>query len=383
MSKVVLEDIRAKDVEAFSRQESTPGPWGSVIPISFSRARAWARNPHANPDDVVLIVARMDGHCAGYIGLVPSRLQIHDRLEAINWVSTFFVPQGLRNQALGYLLLKRAISIGRPLAVVEPSAAAEKLSLAVGFKPLPYVHYLELDLLRDRNWLALPLRAIRRTLTDNDRRIPPSLDAAIAACSRPTAYALLSSLLFSAGHRLGQWQTKPMARLPLDAAPTTAGDVHFVRDRPFLEWMLRYPWVTTDRDCAHAEYFFDDYRQQAFYSVHELLEETGTEPAGWAITWFSARKGTRTLHVLDYKLRSRNVSAALLLVALREARRYRASRICIPAVCETDLHQLGPMGRLFSQRERRYFILAQPKSAASAALDEIRACYADGDLGFA
>lgn len=383
VTRVLFEDIQAKDVESFSHLETKAAPWGRTVPISVSRARAWGKNPHADPEDIVLIVARIDGYCAGYIGLVPGRLQTPEQNERINWVSTFFVPPGLRNYAVGYLLLRRAIAVGRPLAVVEPASAAERISLAVGFKPLRDSSYFELDLVRDRNWLGLPLRAIRRTLSARSRRVPAGLDAAIAACGRPTAYLALSWLLLTAQRKLGRWQFKRLRQLPHDARPTTAGDVHFVRDRAFLEWMLKYPWVTTDPDGASTEYFFDDYREQSFYRVYEMREQASSESSGWAIVWFNVRKEQRTLHVLDYELRTARASAALPVLALREARRFRANRVCVPDACGPHLQQLGLIGGFFSEKKRRFFLLPQTESVARAVLDDIRARYADGDLGFA
>ena len=67
---VLFEYVRIKDVEAFSRLTHEGAPWGTIVPIPTSRARAWSRNPYAQPDDVVMIVALLKGHCAGYIGLV-------------------------------------------------------------------------------------------------------------------------------------------------------------------------------------------------------------------------------------------------------------------------------------------------------------------------
>ena len=383
MTKIQLEEIRAKDIETFARLETGTAPWGPSVPISLSRARAWAKNPHAGLEDVVLIVARIDGYCAGYIGLVPGRLQAFERIERMNWVSTFFVPPELRNHPIGYLLLRRAIALGYSLAVVEPSIQAEKLSLAVGFRPLRQLTYLELDLLKNRNWFGLPLRAIRRILHRTKWSVPKGLDAAIAQCARPIAHLVLSSLLFLAQRRLGRWQVEELKQLPVAASPTSVADVRFVRDRALLEWMLEYPWVTTIRDGDSAEYYFIDYRKQSFHRAYEIREEGALKPSGWAIVWFEVREERRSLHVLDYELPPSVVSIALLMLALREARKHGANRVCIPLVCELALERLAPLSRLFTKKRRRYFLRPQTGSASQTVLDDILLRDADGDFSFA
>lgn len=383
VTKLVLEDVRVKDIEAFAQRETKAAPWGATIPISVSRAHAWANNPHADPEDVVLIVGRIDGYCAGYIGLVPALLQIHERVERIDWVSTFFVPPELRKRAVGYYLGRRTSRLGRPLAVVEPTRVARQFCLAARFKPLRTLTYFELDLLRGRNWLGLPLRAVRRILLDRKRRVPGSVDAAIAECGRPTAYLLLSWLLSIVQHKLGRWRITRLDQLPVDANPATAGDVHFVRDRAVLEWMLRYPWVTTTRADKSAAYFFDDYRDESFHRVYQIREAEDSEAQGWAIVWFTVRAQQRALHILDYELHTPRASSALLTLALREARKHRANRICIPNVCDLDLQRLGRVGRLFSKKTRRFFLRPSDESITGTIVEDLCVSYADGDLGFA
>src|SRR4051794_36034421 len=106
MAKFKIECVRVGDLEAFAEGEARSTQAGSVLAISRCRARAWAANPHATVDDVALIVARLeDGRCAGYLGLVPGRVRVHERVEPVSWLSTLYVPGAVRGYAIGGLLL--------------------------------------------------------------------------------------------------------------------------------------------------------------------------------------------------------------------------------------------------------------------------------------
>ncbi len=380
MASPRLECIAARDIDAFARREAKERAPDGITPISQSRARAWAANPHAAPDDVVLIVARVEGSCAGYLGLLPGRIRIHDRVEPVSWLSTLFVPEALRSQAVGGLLLMRAIALGRTLAAIGSSDDAERTYRAIGFEPPLEVPYFALDLLRRQNWPGLPLRALRVGLQRSGRSVPRGLDAAIERCSGIGARLLLPALLALAERRLGSWRARPLEHLPEDAGTQRAG-VHCVRDRMLLEWMLRHPWVSTTPAEENDGYFFDDFRDEAHHRAYQVEGPCG--PAGWVILWFDAQRGRRRLHVLDHALDPSLTPGALLVVALREALRQRANLVFLPEVCRAALRELGPVSGIFGEERRRSFYRLPARSALRGALAEMQLHYTDGDIGFA
>lgn len=382
MARPTIECVRASEIEAFAQREAASSQPGAIVPISLSRARAWATNPHAKADDVVLIVARLEGRCVGYLGLLPGRLRVHERVEPVSWLSTFFVPEDLRDQAIGGLLLMRAMSLGRTLAASDSSDDAAKTFKAVGFAPPQELSYFVLDMRRTHNWLALPLRAVRRTLLDRHRRVPAALDRAIAGGARATAFFLLRVLYAAAQKRLGRWQARPLERLPQMACRAEAG-VHFVRDRALLEWTLHCPWVTTDRAMSSDAYYFDDFREATYHRVVELRREGSAAPAGWVMLYFDARGERRRVQVLDYALDGAADESALLMAALAAAAESGATQVFVPAACAAALRRLGASGRLFSEEKRLSYYRPRANSIAREALNEIQLTYADGDLGFA
>lgn len=382
MARPTIEVVRASEIETFARREHDAAQAGAVIPISISRACAWAKNPHAKPDDIVLIVARLAGRCAGYLGLLPGRLRVYDRVEPMSWLSTFFVPEALRDQAIGGLLLMRALSLGRTLAASDSSDHAAQAFKAVGFAPPQELSYFTLDLQRQQNWLGLPLRLIRRTLLDRQIRVPNSLDRAINICARATARLLLPLVAAVARRRLGDWQVRSLEHLPPGLCRGN-GNVYFVRDRALLEWMLACSWLTTNRALSSAEYYFDDFREASYHRVVQLCRPGSGAPAGWAILYFDARGAQRRLQVLDYELDRPAGGAALIAAALQAGAQAGATQLYLPAVCADGLQRLGGLGKLFSAEMRKAYYRPHAASIARDALGEIQLTYADGDLSFA
>jgi GNAT superfamily N-acetyltransferase len=382
MAKPRIEVVRKGDLEAFALKELAECPRGGVLPISPSRARAWAANPHAEPDDAVLLVARVDGRCGGYLGLLPGLLQLDGRTEPMSWLSALFVPESLRAQAIGGLLLMRAIALGRTLGAIGSSQEAERTYAAIGFAPPRELPYFELDLLRRQNWLGLPLRALRVGLQSRGAQVPHALDWAIAGCAGIGLSVVLPALCALAERSFGAWQARPLERLPEGAGRQDPGTC-FVRDRAFLEWMLRHPWVSTERGETRGSYFFDDFRAASFHRAYALHSGASPTPAGWVILWFDVQGARRRLHLLDYQLQPEVAAEALLATALREALRLRANLVYLPVVCDTALRRLGPAARLFSQERRRSFYRPGAGSSLRGAIERLRLHHADGDIGFA
>ena len=386
-AKPTIEVVTAADVEAFAARalaEAT-GP-DAVVPISLSRARAWAANPQAAPDDPVLLVARLEGRCVGYLGLFPTLLATGEPgvSGTVSWLSAFFVLEELRGQAVGALLLMQALSLGRSLAVCGPAEEAAALYAAVGFtaKELPY---LQLDVDRERNWLGLPLRTVRRTLQKVERPVPALLDRSIAGCARGTAFGLTRALAGAARRRFGPWQVRPLPGLPGPVEPAADGGPHFVPDKAVLEWLLDTPWVTTSRAESDARYYFDDHRQVVVRRVVELRPPSPGAAPGWAVVSFDTTPQRRRLQVLDAHIPGDPEARGegLTVAALRLAAEHGASQVVLPAECGPALARLGRLGSLFTASTRVDYHRPARGAPEAAALAAIQPSFLDGDSPYA
>jgi hypothetical protein len=371
------------------RESEGAGP-GVILPISRSRADAWSHNPHADPDDVVLLVARMEQRCVGHLGLFPTRLRLAelDVLEKVFWMSALYVPESARNTAVGGLLLMRAASLGVNLAAVDSSEEAQKTFKAMGFTQPKASSYFQADFAQESNLLGLPLRALRRLLASRTTESLESLDRAIGALGSLTASVGVALNRLASSPSEPRWHARDLDGLPESLAPPPAGPVSFLRDRPLLEWMLEHPWTTTDPESAAPGFYFDDLRQGFEHRAVELIDRRNDRSVGFAILWFNAWRNRRELHVLDYFFTDEATSEsergeALLAIALERSRGIRANQIFVPELCAAALPKLGPLERFFERKERLTYYRPSPRSSLKSHVHEITPQYADGDIGFA
>lgn len=385
MAKPRLECVRLSDVYDFARRLRESKPPGEPAPISLSRARAWQDNPHAEPDDVVLIVASIEDRIVGYLGLMPARVRIHDQDEKVYWFSTLYVPEDQRNTAVGGLLLMRAVALGYSLAATGSSVEARRTYDALKFSKHASIDYFELDLAR-HNVLGAPFRLARRLFKESGHESTP-LKRAIDASGRVSRNFLYPRMIkrFSQGWR---WLTiTTLDALPqgnFEAAADRAQPVRYLRDRALLNWMLRDPWVTTNPADDTPDYHFHDLRDHFEYRVLQVSSATSHENLGWMIVWHTSRDGLRDLHVLDYSMEPEVAREVIAVVALDQAREFDAHRIYLPAACEQAIKASGIWSTRFIKHSRPSY--CRPGARAKRLkenLADVALHYADGDIGFA
>ena len=85
---VRIERIRVSELCAFAAEATRAPRGGGVVPVSPVRAAAQAKNPHAQPDDVGLLVAYSRNVCVGYLGLLPAMVRVDGALHPMSWIST-------------------------------------------------------------------------------------------------------------------------------------------------------------------------------------------------------------------------------------------------------------------------------------------------------
>jgi len=382
MTRPVIESIKLRDLETFAEVSALEGRTGGVAAISASRARAWQHNPHAEPDDVALLVARVDGECAGYLGLMPGRVRIDGDDERVHWFSTFYVPSQWRDAGVGALLLLRACALGQTLAASGSSEEARRTYPKLGFQVPGSVPYYVLDLLRG-NLAGLPFRALRK-LASRGGANSRLLDLGVETGARITRGRVLPALQ-SALAAPRSFHTKTLAGLQ-DANFERVADerrpVRFLRDGAVIDWMLRHPWVTTNGPEDTPGYYFDDYRDDARHVLVELHDDRGA--LGFALLWLTTRKGVRDVHLLDHHLDDPADVALLPSVVLRHAREYCADRVYLPDACGAAIEATPLARRLFSRHERlTYLRPGRSASALRSALPELHLDYCDGDIPFA
>lgn len=353
-----------------------------MIAISRTRARAWARNPEADPDDVALVVGSVDGRCQGYLGLVPGSVRWPGGGDKIYWISTLYVAPEARRSSIGALLLLEAVKLGRVLAVTSLSLEAERLCRALGFVEMPSVRYYELDLLR-LGALAAPLRAIRRLIRVGLGHPVDALERMIAR-----SLDLTGAVVFPLIGRLVAARSAPVVCNRVDAIPDAWFDASDAaapclgRSRNVLEWMMRWPWVSTQPEDATPGYFFGDASEAFEYRIVEFSDRSG--PIGLAVLWLLSRHGAREIHVLDFATSVADPGPFLIQAALEHAAEFRATRLFLPDACRDVVQGSRLLRGLFRERLRRAFVRPRRSPDATAeVLMKLTPRYADGDASFA
>lgn len=128
--------IRLGELESFCRGELY-GQF-STVPITPARAVSYINNPYAMPEDVVLLLALIEGKPVAFRSLFADVINVENRKVRFGWCSGSWVDSGFRRRGLSQLLLKEAYNDwnGR-LMFTNYAPESESLYLKTGwFKPV-------------------------------------------------------------------------------------------------------------------------------------------------------------------------------------------------------------------------------------------------------
>lgn len=99
-----------------------------VVPISRHRAWSHIRNPRVSEDDVILVLAMVEGKMAGYLGVLADYIYLNDQQEKAGWLSCMWVDPEVRGQGIAKKLLNRVLeSWDNRILVTEFTPAAKGL----------------------------------------------------------------------------------------------------------------------------------------------------------------------------------------------------------------------------------------------------------------
>lgn len=377
-AEVSIVRVRVSELEEFARRTGEEGRDGGVVAISPERARSQARNPWARPDDVALLAAYVDGRCEGYMGLMPGRLYDRGRDRPITWMTTWYVSPRVRGIKLGYRLLAAAFDEAEALFTTVFTEAAARV-FRTSMHEMQPLAYRIVDFRHAVPW-SLVLRRLVRGGPDSG--LLRRAERGVFRPARATVLALLSARYARAAARL---RARPVEQLDdADFAPLPPDAARFVRGAAVVNWMLRYPWVVeapAPPDDDWREYFFSRTRPLFRYVAYRFTTEQG-ERAGFAVLAVTEDRGSRAVRLLDHELRAPADADGLLGLLLREARRWSADALVLPASMDAALR--GPVWRLLVRRPARpYFVkLRDPDGDLAATLHTIQLDRCDSDVAF-
>jgi GNAT superfamily N-acetyltransferase len=98
------------------------------LPITKHRAVSHIKNPKANDDQTLLILAFDDEKLAGYLGCFPDNFKIDGKIFNYAWLSTLYVSNEFRGKKIAQTLLNKAFEdYNGNIAITEFTKEAESL----------------------------------------------------------------------------------------------------------------------------------------------------------------------------------------------------------------------------------------------------------------
>jgi len=383
--KLNITAVTAKEVLDFAHQAVADRERIGAVPISLWRARAWACNPCAAQDDVVLLVAWTGGRCAGFLGLMPGRMQVLERTETVYWASAFHVPEQFRHTCAAIVLVQEAMRLGKHIFNTGYSPKVGELYEAMGFRPLGPLRYLSLDV-RTLNPLARKLRSLRSKRRRNGQPHTGGLDRLVAG----TDWLYKKAVFPLARRRVSKWLSPVEARRVGHISdrwertePSAGRQVCFVRGRDVVNWMLDSPWYTTSRDQATAGHYFSDWCPVHRYLAVEIHRKADEAPLGWAVLRLHGSTRHTNVTVCDYRLSTAGDHSCLVALAVRYGCQTMADTIELPEACAETIARSPLLRRLVCPRERSYCWYPRPDDECAGHIPHaIRLTLADGDTVF-
>ena len=80
-----------------------------VVPISRHRAWSHIRNPRVSEDDIILVLAMVEGKMAGYLGVLADYIYLNGQKEKAGWLSCMWVDPEVRGQGIAKKLLNQVL----------------------------------------------------------------------------------------------------------------------------------------------------------------------------------------------------------------------------------------------------------------------------------
>src|SRR5690606_13475622 len=80
-----------------------------VVPISRHRALSHIKNPRVSENDVILVLATVEGKMAGYLGVFADYIFLNEQKEKAGWLSCMWVDPEVRGQGIAKKLLNRVL----------------------------------------------------------------------------------------------------------------------------------------------------------------------------------------------------------------------------------------------------------------------------------
>jgi GNAT superfamily N-acetyltransferase len=276
--KAEISKVRLSELESFIH--SKPFMQLTCVPITPARAKSYMENPHGLPDDMVLIMAYMDGQMIAFRSLYAGVIQPENERIRFGWCSGSWVHPDFRRKGISLRLLKEAYDDwnGR-LMFTNYAPESENLYLKTGW--FHEIHSYE----GARGYLFVGKQRLM-SVTGN-RKVPAFLF---------TIGSFITNLIarmrvFACSHKINRALQFEELEFPDSECYRFLQDdpenFLFVREEKDWNWIFRFPWISDSNNEIKRKYPFSSVSGSFYYRTIKVLQDGIL--AGFFI--FSVREG--------------------------------------------------------------------------------------------
>lgn len=264
------------------------------IPISKVRAISHINNPRADKDDVLLLIAYLEGKMVGYLGLLPDWIYDSNNTKfKVAWMSCIWIDENVRGQGLSKKLIYKAFDCwDNNIIITEYTEPAKKL-------------YIKLDLFEIFYKLE-GIRLYNRFDTANvlTKRYPALKNLYFPFKVIDNLFNFLFEYRFIFFNQcFDNLKLEYLSKLDSEIENFIADKSKnqlFKRNSSEINWFLEYPWLLsgTKNDESAKRYFFSFIEKQYFTNI---LKIKNTDNKLIAVLIYSIRNQNLKIPVLYFE----------------------------------------------------------------------------------
>jgi hypothetical protein len=223
-----------------------------TLPITRQKALSFCRNPRAEPNDPVLMIACQDRRVVAYLGILPDRIFSNDSGHKMGWLTGWWVDPSLA-KGMGAMLLYKALNLYPGIGVSGGSKPARKvLHASQQFVALPSLKGLEMKIRFNAAGTLIgklaSLKHVRFLLRFADVVLDEIADLRRSWWERENP--VFRRLTFEYVRSIDEETSRFIARRHRDDLTR--------KGKADLDWIMTYPWIVAapQKDPVSRRYYF-------------------------------------------------------------------------------------------------------------------------------
>ena len=223
-----------------------------TLPITKHRAFSHIKNPRADKDDVLLILAYSKNDIVGYLGVLPDRLFFStEQSSKCGWLSCFWVDPSIRGKGIGEQLIRKSLELwDDKILSTEFVPVTKKIYNKTGAFGNPLIKSgIKLYIRMDLHTILPPKRRVfqevKTFLKVSDAVINSFLDLRFLFYKNElpsVKFEYINQIDDEVGKFISRFQDGQLFKRSIDE----------------LNWIINYPWILSapTRDFDSQRYYF-------------------------------------------------------------------------------------------------------------------------------